>query len=855
MPEFPSQAFNTTLSIIDLFGDVDDHYHSYSHCTYIPVTILGAARHSLHPHLHCPEDDFKAPSISSSKPTNNPLDPPLYTATNISRFPESYTTHPTHTVEHPLTNATITPYDEMTEAPGSPPGLTGSKSSKSSSYHSSSLSGADGILSDITHFEDIGLDEDQHLFAQNLHGMEKPIRPVVGDAPRMTTMRELTNAGSKRPYPRSQGLMKGHSATYSAGLPIPGPPKRGLRSPSTPSLAMKAMDNRNRSRSPSPNGVDPAPKPKSNPAAPLRPSLAPIKAMNPQVRRGSWQPSRKSIKELEAEYNDSDEDLPDDASLWNVPLSPRPPTERTTSISASNSPKISPCTSPERSSPLHTYFRNSSSQPPKTAPVPMTSSPLAGNMTSPPSSPRKPTTLLRGASTGTMPDHFGFAATRTKSWNVALSELSEEAKSLTEAFENHAVMAEQRHEEAVQKGETSLRPGLDKLSRARTSTVELPPLRMNNVMIDPLPISKEKEKVLSRTRPSWLPPKSQKEEKKHLKEYQRMMEFSLEAERKRAAKVVDSQCAKDDSKSALLLIWEEHVLPNWNQVVREPRTRELWWRGVAPKSRAQVWQKAIGNDLALTEVTYKKALQRAKDVEAQLAKPGKEELNKQKAWFDAIQRDVRVTFPELKIFQASGPLHVDLVDVLMAYSMYRSDVGYSHGTHLIAALLSLTLPDPSSVFLTLCNLLNRPLPLAFLTGDPSATAKAYSLTDALLSHKFPRLHSHLFDPAPAGVGLTAHEVLEPMIRTLFLGPGNGVGLETAARVWDVMVFDGDGVMIRTAVAVLGALEGKLYGSKEEVLGVLGWRGGIGKGVWNVGGEESFMALVRHAGKEEKGKDT
>ena len=128
-----------------------------------------------------------------------------------------------------------------------------------------------------------------------------------------------------------------------------------------------------------------------------------------------------------------------------------------------------------------------------------------------------------------MPDHLGFSAPRTKSWNVALSELSEDAKSLTEAFENHAALAEQQYEEAVQNGKTSLRPSAEKLSRSRTSTVELPPLRMSNVMIDPLPVSKEKERVLSRTRPSWLPPKSQKEEKKHLREYQRMMEFSLEA--------------------------------------------------------------------------------------------------------------------------------------------------------------------------------------------------------------------------------------------------------------------------------------------------------------------------------------
>lgn len=48
-------------------------------------------------------------------------------------------------------------------------------------------------------------------------------------------------------------------------------------------------------------------------------------------------------------------------------------------------------------------------------------------------------------------------------------------------------------------------------------------------MIDPLPISKEKEKVLTRTRPSWLPPKDQKEEKRHLREYKKMMAMAREA--------------------------------------------------------------------------------------------------------------------------------------------------------------------------------------------------------------------------------------------------------------------------------------------------------------------------------------
>ena len=196
----------------------------------------------------------------------------------------------------------------------------------------------------------------------------------------------------------------------------------------------------------------------------------------------------------------------------------------------------------------------------------------------------------------------------------------------------------------------------------------------------------------------------------------------------------------------------------------------------------------------------------------------------------------------------------------MAYAMYRSDVGYSHGTHLLAAFLLLTLPTPADAFIVLANLLNRPLPLAFLTGDPAGEAKAYGLIIKLLARKFPKLQHHLFGPTTPtqqqneaaeesrSLFLNPADVLEPMLRTLFLGPGAaGVGLDVAARVWDVMVFDGDAAVIRTAVAVLGRLEARLYGSREEVLGVLGWRGGVG-GTEGVGDEDAFMEVVRGVGR-------
>lgn len=101
-------------------------------------------------------------------------------------------------------------------------------------------------------------------------------------------------------------------------------------------------------------------------------------------------------------------------------------------------------------------------------------------------------------------------------------------------------------------------------------------------------------------------------------------------EKKKAARAAVQKCADDDTKNALLHIWEERVLPNWDQAMHEPRTRELWWRGIAPRSRAKVWQKAIGNELTLTENTYTKALQRAKETDARVAAVQGDEVPKER---------------------------------------------------------------------------------------------------------------------------------------------------------------------------------------------------------------------------------
>lgn len=111
---------------------------------------------------------------------------------------------------------------------------------------------------------------------------------------------------------------------------------------------------------------------------------------------------------------------------------------------------------------------------------------------------------------------------------------------------------------------------------------------------------------------------------------------------------------------------------------------------MAPGSRPLIWKRALGNELAVTEASFSKALQRAQDLKAKLDKEGVTgftdvETNtnrRMKQCFESIRRDCAHVFPDLHLFQENGPYHDSLVEVLDAYALYRSDVGYVFGVHV-----------------------------------------------------------------------------------------------------------------------------------------------------------------------------
>ena len=735
-------------------------------------------------------------------------------------------------------NMTMVVEEESTEgetAPSSPPDLAYSKSSKSSDSLESIAS--EGSAGKLGHFDDVALQNDESRSSVEECNVKAENRPTLRRPPKRANtvdseaMRPTGLGRNEKRYPSLEGAVTGALRDRSLNLPHGGGMRRGFTSPASPSM-MTMGTQRKLSRSQSPrntSGNGPTFSPQLLGYSPRSSWSAPSPNMGPLGRRQSWQPGRKTTKQLEAEYDDGDDDLPDEVILENVPITPLP----------GQGPPLPPrmkTPSPQRKP---SYNGLHSANVPKNAKRPSAPTIMPNGQYGAPRSPRhsRPS-MPHSATVAGYPLEPLSRKHRSKSW---AEDLNAEARELSAALEQYSerVSTDRRRSGPNSAASSPPRPNLTKM-RAKSTITELPPVQKGSVMIDPLPISKEKEAVLTRTRPSWLPPKSQKEEKKHIKEWEQMMARAADAEKKRVVKRREEEETKEEQQSNLARIWEEHVLPQWEVVIREPRARELWWRGVTPKSRAQVWSRAIGNELSLSYSSFEAARRRANEAEERIAEMPAEERSQshEAAWFDAIDRDVPTAFPEIQVFQSAAAVQHALTDVLKAYAMYRQDVGYVYGVHLIAAVLCLHMRAPEA-FVALANMLNRPTPLSFLINDKAGMQCAYDLVLSTLKYKCTGLHSHL---TSAATGFKPEEYLDPIFRCLF---AYNLPPEHVSRVWDIFVFEGDKALIRAAVAVLCRLEAKLYGTREEVLRILSWHN---SSKWDVGTEEEFIKAVRDAGK-------
>ncbi|KAF8078919.1 rab-GTPase-TBC domain-containing protein [Lyophyllum atratum] len=315
------------------------------------------------------------------------------------------------------------------------------------------------------------------------------------------------------------------------------------------------------------------------------------------------------------------------------------------------------------------------------------------------------------------------------------------------------------------------------------------------------------EKVRSKTRPIFLPPKPRQEDDKHMADWQTMMKQSRAAADKRRKALQDRRLSREKHIEDSIHVWERDIVPDWRVVHKNPELRKLWWKGIPTKLRASMWERAVGNSLALSKDHYRTCLARAKRALLSGVFP-QESLS-------LIEEDIRTTLPSLHIFHhETGPLYEELKEMLCAWVVSRSDegLGYTLGAAKLAAMLLINMPAQQG-FVVMRNLLERHCMRSFYGGEGShEDVEAYYrsdilkiltlIFDTLLADGMPKIY---FNFKQHQISPSAY--LRGWLLPLFL---DHLPFEACARVWDVLLLEGDAFLYRAALGILGVLEPRLF---------------------------------------------
>ncbi|KAG2368869.1 rab-GTPase-TBC domain-containing protein [Suillus spraguei] len=317
------------------------------------------------------------------------------------------------------------------------------------------------------------------------------------------------------------------------------------------------------------------------------------------------------------------------------------------------------------------------------------------------------------------------------------------------------------------------------------------------------------QRVMSQTRPHFLPPKNRQEDQKHMADWQAMMKQSRVAEEKRRKALQERRLARELKIEQSMYKWEKEILPDWRVVYKNPNLRKLWWNGIPTKLRASMWQQAVGNALALSKDNFRSCLSRATRALSSGSFPAET--------LQAVEQDILSTLPALHIFHPkTGPLYQDLRDMLCAWVVARADegLGYVHGTAKVAGMILINM-KPQQGFVVMRNLLERHC-MRSLYGSVAAKDDVeayYRIFDTLLADCMPKIYFN-FKQHQISPGAYLPDWLIP----LFL---DHLPFEACARLWDILLLEGDSFLFRAALAVLAVLEPRLFfPDRQELLDLL-----------------------------------
>lgn len=370
------------------------------------------------------------------------------------------------------------------------------------------------------------------------------------------------------------------------------------------------------------------------------------------------------------------------------------------------------------------------------------------------------------------------------------------------------------------------------------------------------------ERYMSRTRQSTLPPKTPKEDQRHLQDFEAMMRSSQALEAKRAKEEAEKQRRREEELAASTKIWEEEILKGDWRVARAKgsRLRAVWWQGAPPSLRGRAWQLAIGNGRMLPRSLCTTTKARVKEMKTKGEWPPSrpDAALEDGDVLEALEEDIERTLPSLKLFQKeSGVLHDDLKETLECLVLLRADQAeeirqdrqrsattqqtlpqqhhkprlYEPGLSLLVATLLLNVSQSETLLCVLNLLYSRPWLRSLYSMNPleSGQAPAFErVLNTLLADQQPKVYANL-----QAKGVDPSSYAREWVKTLFVPL---LPFDLVCRLWDnLLLEEGDGtdeMVFRTCLALVGLLSSRLHvPDGRELISVLQGRNRAALSVW------------------------
>ncbi|KAK3034432.1 hypothetical protein RJ639_034669 [Escallonia herrerae] len=221
--------------------------------------------------------------------------------------------------------------------------------------------------------------------------------------------------------------------------------------------------------------------------------------------------------------------------------------------------------------------------------------------------------------------------------------------------------------------------------------------------------------------------------------------------------------------------------------------------GVPMALRGELWQAFVGVRTRRVDKYYQHLLAQNANTgdtaEDQSLVSDNKSISLPEKWKGQIEKDLPRTFPGHPALDENG--RNALRRLLTAYARHNPSVGYCQAMNFFAGLLLLLMPEENA-FWALMGILDDYFE-GYYSEEMTESQVDQLVYEELVRERFPKLVNHL-----DYLGVQVAWVTGPWFLSIFM---NMLPWESVLRVWDVLLYEGNRVMLfRTALALM-----ELYG--------------------------------------------